>query len=37
VTGFQLPRSGGELLVAVVAALGAFGGTRLLEPKPPPL
>ncbi len=29
-TGFQLPRDGGEVLVAVVAALGAFFGTQLL-------
>jgi ABC-type thiamin/hydroxymethylpyrimidine transport system permease subunit len=35
-TGFQLPRNGGELLVAVVAALGAFGGARLLQPKSAP-
>jgi hypothetical protein len=28
----DLPRSGGEVLVAVVAAIGAFAGTRLLEP-----
>jgi hypothetical protein len=34
VVGFQLPQNGGEVLVAVVSALGAYFGTRLLEPKP---
>lgn len=31
--GFNLPHNGGEVLVAVVAALGAFVGTRLFEAK----
>lgn len=34
-TGFQLPRNGGEVLVAVVAALFAVGGTAMLLPKGP--
>ena len=33
VTGFPLPPAGGEVLVFVVAALGAFVGTQLLQPK----
>ncbi len=32
VTGFGLPAQAGEVLVFVVAALGAFAGTRLLSP-----
>lgn len=33
VTGFGLPAQAGEVLVFVVAALGAFAGTRLLSPR----
>jgi hypothetical protein len=35
VIGFQLPRLAGEVLVFVVAALGALGGVGLLTPKKP--
>jgi hypothetical protein len=31
VTGFGLPAQAGEVLVFVVTALGAFGGTRLFS------
>jgi hypothetical protein len=34
--GFQLPRDGGEVLVAVVAALGAYFGTQLVKPPAAP-
>jgi hypothetical protein len=33
VTGFALPAQAGEVLVFVVTALGAFGGTKLFSPK----
>ena len=33
VTGFPLPSAGGEALVFVVAAVGAYIGTQLLQPK----
>jgi hypothetical protein len=36
VTGFPLPSAGGEALLFVVAALGAYTGTQLLQPKPRP-
>lgn len=36
VTGFPLPPAGGEVLVFLVAAIGAFVGTQLLTPKVAP-
>ena len=35
VIGFKLPSSGGEVLVFVVSAVGAFLGTQVLQPKVP--
>jgi hypothetical protein len=34
VVGFNLPSQGGEVLVFVVSALGAFIGTRLVGSAP---